>query len=97
MTEFEWRQKYAPNGYRFREAFIDFSEYYKDAGRPVYWKRYIAYAIMALHASLGNPHVYYTKIQLHPLQVGESLNCHDPLVLRYGLRIEMRVAEGWVD
>lgn len=97
MNNFEWRKKYAPNGYLYLERVLDFHELLLRSDEPApvlclaVWNLQREIKLQALQRfARFDPEKMFTRISVHPRDVGEHLNRLDPLKLRWGLKIHVR-------
>lgn len=92
--DFNWRLRYAPNGYHFLRQRITF----ETLERAWSSRELIALTVERMEQKVYlaaredcaafSPHTF---ISVYPKHVGENLNCLDPLVPRFGVEIEVRL------
>jgi len=87
---YEWRLRFAPYGYQWIERTIALAQLH-----TIYCARdYIFLVIDQMMNELQVDEVTLMKrchTFVHPMEVGESLDRHDPLKPRWAIRIEIRL------
>lgn len=96
MKDFEWRKRFAPNGYHVVRQRLTF-----EAVERAYCPRDVLDAVvdrlqkmlsraLAENARSYDPRARETRITVWPKEIGESVNHLDPLKPRFGIEIELR-------
>jgi hypothetical protein len=93
VKDFEWRKRFAPNGYAYVKQRVSF-ETVERAYSP---KDVFDYTLESMHRKLAKDCPYFfdpllaqTRITVFPKETGETINHLDPLKPRFGIEIEIR-------
>jgi hypothetical protein len=93
MKDFDWRKKFAPNGYAWVRERVSF----ETLGQSRFPKDVLSLTMERMEHKLLKdcpyffaPSAAHTRISVFPKDVGETVNHLDPLKPRFGIEIEIR-------
>lgn len=93
VKDFEWRQRFAPNGYAYVKERLSF----ETLERAVFPVNVFIVTLDNMRRKLSKDCPFFfdaslahTRISVFPKDIGENINHLDPLKPRFGIEIEIR-------